>query len=234
MASGASTGGWKLRVRCPKGFGVTAGAVQTLELAGGAATTLSELRTVTANVGKVAASRLNIMVAGAPPQTLLTSPPAADEDTRTVADAGLRDRDTLILERGAEPGAVSSDGTTAEQTGAGAAAAASEEAASPKKARSKAKWGAGHALGSTPSDADVMEDPPPSITSTTGKKNSAGKALLAPGKKDKRALAKTGGHVLGSTPRCVAPRPTYNIQLTHSHKHSLCVLHPLVASSIML
>ena len=96
---------WKLRARCPKGFGVAAGQVLTLTLPKGAESSLSELRDEAATHAKVARDRL-CLKSGFPPKVILQTPPGPDEGSVTLGETVLQNRDVVMLERSEAAGAA--------------------------------------------------------------------------------------------------------------------------------
>ena len=77
---------WKLRLRGPKGIPAE------LEVASGADTTVGQLVELAGKATRVAAKRLVLRI-GFPPKVLESA--EAEARARTVAEAGLRDRDVL-------------------------------------------------------------------------------------------------------------------------------------------
>jgi len=234
MASqGAGGGEWRLRVRCPQGAGVPAGSVQTLTLAAGGATTLAELRAAVGEAAGILSCDEVVALLATTKATALSTPPATDECARTVSDAGIRDRDTLIIEKGS--GELSGARTQTTNSGAASASASTRmtprasTAAQASSAGKKAKWGAGHALGSNPSELDAAGDSDIAASSAAGKKPAAGKKAPSAARKNDK-LAKLGtGRTLGSTPRLAHPSHLLALSLP-----LLLSLPPLLHSSPLI
>lgn len=179
---------WKIRARCPKLPGVSAGSTVTLILEENENTTLDELRKIAASAAHIKPANV-VMRGGFPPKLVLAHPPAHDEKERSVHNVSLQNGDTVIIERqtgeesaGIQRGAIA----TTRSTGKGKSKAkmASSGAVTvthgkhQAKRPPKRKWGVGQALGDSAESAEVVDAQSSQASKTLSEKEIAGTQAL--------------------------------------------------------
>jgi hypothetical protein len=189
---------WKLRLRGPKGIPAE------LEVASGADTTVGQLVELAGKATRVAAKRLVLRI-GFPPKVLEGA--EAEARARTIAEAGLRDRDVLVITRLAEPAPVSPSAVTAAP--GGGSAKKSKAGKSKKRTGGWATGGAGVRLGQADEqptavvaegDGTTAPSSPPAAAAAAGGPRSQQHAVdvYASAKKRRRVRMPGAGNRLGA------------------------------------